>query len=516
MKKEKEPVFKEWINARDITNADVSQGYGLRSGPNKGWVALFQNSFKNMLHLRQKRWSTLYCTCLHLGSNIYKNMGNTNAAVSQETSDSVVSYLTEIAKQFGESYATRFVRMLKKSKLHDEEKGLLICQTASRSAISLKNGASFVDGRQFGTKLEITSLKRETPRRHFGKSVTCSRFVLGRSFVIFGITTCPMYASAPIVMTPAVNTQFSIMHSGTANRTISNKKCPDESSSESDDDESQSDDFEVVELAMVNVAESFLLGDCAKEEAIIEAAAFHVEQVKFMCELDQKRAQEAKDDIENGVLHPEERHCLVCDFAQNLGIPHFGKYQPGDTYYYSPLTINLFGVVNLSRSPNKLDYYAYREFTGKKGSNNVSSLMMHNLHRRWMLQRYSPAERLTIIMDNCGGQNKNNHVLRLAANLVEMKYFRNVEFVFFVWGHTKNACSRLFNQMKIRFHKDQVHSYCMALKILNSQPNVSMIDATQDMFKDYGKMLDSFYSNFEPGTTQLWRCIVRPMMATLW
>jgi hypothetical protein len=63
-----------------------------------------------------------------------------------------------------------------------------------------------------------------------------------------------------------------------------------------------------------------------------------------------------------------------------------------------------------------------------------------------------------------------------------MKYFRNVEFVFYVRGHTNNACDRLFNQMKIHFHKDQVHSYGMALKILNSQPNVSMIDPTQDMF----------------------------------
>jgi hypothetical protein len=124
-KKEQEPVFKEWINARDITSAGVSQGYGLRIGPNKGWVALCQNSFKNMLHLRRKRWNTLYCTRLRLGSNIHKNMGNTNAAVSQETNDSVVSYLTDIAKQFVESYATRCVRMLTKFKLREGEKGII-------------------------------------------------------------------------------------------------------------------------------------------------------------------------------------------------------------------------------------------------------------------------------------------------------------------------------------------------------------------------------------------------------
>jgi hypothetical protein len=39
-KNEQEPVFKEWINARDITSAGASQGYGLRSGSNKGRVSL--------------------------------------------------------------------------------------------------------------------------------------------------------------------------------------------------------------------------------------------------------------------------------------------------------------------------------------------------------------------------------------------------------------------------------------------------------------------------------------------
>jgi hypothetical protein len=30
-----------------------------------------------------------------------------------------------------------------------------------------------------------------------------------------------------------------------------------------------------------------------------------------------------------------------------------------------------------------------------------------------------------------------------------------------------------------------------------------MIDATEEMFKDYGKMLDTFYCNFEPGTRRV-------------
>jgi hypothetical protein len=144
-----------------------------------------------------------------------------------------------------------------------------------------------------------------------------------------------------------------------------------------------------------------------------------------------------------------------------------------------------------------LEVYAYRKFTGKKGSKNVASMIMHNLHRRVMLQQYSSAKHLSIIIDNCSKQNRNNHVLLLADYLVEMKFFRSVEFIFHVRGHTKNACDRLFNQMKIRFHKGQVHANRVALDVLNSllnsQPNVTMIDATEEMFKDYGKMIYTFY-----------------------
>jgi hypothetical protein len=91
--------------------------------------------------------------------------------------------------------------------------------------------------------------------------------------------------------------------------------------------------------------------------------------------------------------------------------------------------INLFGIVDLSVTPNKLNCYAYRELTAKKGSNNVASMLMHNLHENNWLMKGNPGKRLTIAMDNCGGQNKNNHVLRLAAYLVEMKFFLEVEFV---------------------------------------------------------------------------------------
>jgi hypothetical protein len=123
----------------------------------------------------------------------------------------------------------------------------------------------------------------------------------------------------------------------------------------SGNDPLERDDFELEEKVTSNITDLFLSGNCAEYEAIIQAASFHLEQTKVMRELAQKCAQEKKDDIENGVLHPEKRYCLVCDYAKNLGIPYFGKEQTGDTYYYSNLSINMCGRVNPSRSPRNLE-----------------------------------------------------------------------------------------------------------------------------------------------------------------
>jgi hypothetical protein len=123
----------------------------------------------------------------------------------------------------------------------------------------------------------------------------------------------------------------------------------EESDGEADEDpDCESRGWEQTEKTITDIAQSFMAGDCAEEEAIIEAASYHVEQAKVVREFAQQRVQEAKDDIENCVLYPKKRYCLVCDYTQNVGIPNFGKEQPGDTYNYSSLTINIFGIVDLS------------------------------------------------------------------------------------------------------------------------------------------------------------------------
>jgi hypothetical protein len=89
-KKEQEPLYREWINARDHKRPGLAQGYVLRIGPDKERLVLCRNSFMNVLNLGRFRWITLNSTKLVLGANKHKNVESKNASASQETVDSVL------------------------------------------------------------------------------------------------------------------------------------------------------------------------------------------------------------------------------------------------------------------------------------------------------------------------------------------------------------------------------------------------------------------------------------------
>jgi hypothetical protein len=80
----------------------------------------------------------------------------------------------------------------------------------------------------------------------------------------------------------------------------------------------------------------------------------------------------------------------------------------------------------------KMKWCTYSEDEGKKGANNVASLLMHDLKSRGWLRDNDPANSLTVIFDNYRGQNKNNVVLRLAPYLVEKDFFKEVTIAFYV------------------------------------------------------------------------------------
>jgi hypothetical protein len=66
------------------------------------------------------------------------------------------------------------------------------------------------------------------------------------------------------------------------------------------------------------------------------------------------------------------------------------------------------------QKPTKILAHGYTKVEGRKGDNNIASLVMNALNNiRWIKADHT-GKQLSIIMDNCGGEKKNKYMLRLA------------------------------------------------------------------------------------------------------
>lgn len=124
------------------------------------------------------------------------------------------------------------------------------------------------------------------------------------------------------------------------------------------------------------------------------------------------RASRARAEANHEILH------LSLDYAQAIHIPH-SPLQEGSIFFKTRYKVDLFGMVNEGRSNGQA--YSTIFITGgsdsiTKGGNRVASYINSYLDDH-------PAEHVIINMDNCGGQNKNFHVLGLfLARIIAKKH----------------------------------------------------------------------------------------------
>jgi hypothetical protein len=234
-----------------------------------------------------------------------------------------------------------------------------------------------------------------------------------------------------------------------------------------------------------------------EREQKIEAAALHVRAARAQRELVNKKIELARGSRD--LPHQDRIYTLIVDYGQNMELPYFGHEQPGDTYYFCPLTIYNLGVVDVSHADGDHLYcHIYMEGEGKKGGNNVSSLLLKTLRLlNFMQEGGNQGKELNVVFDNCGGQNKNNFVLLLVPYLVEMGYFKSVNFIFLVVGHTKNAADRLFNLLKMIYRRSNVQTFGSLLGVCGKSPHVTPIAVVDGDFQDYSIFLLEFYNTIK-------------------
>eukprot|EP00957_Ditylum_brightwellii_P129112 9848438-Ditylum_brightwellii.AAC.1 len=75
--------------------------------------------------------------------------------------------------------------------------------------------------------------------------------------------------------------------------------------------------------------------------------------------------------------------------GQNMGVPSFNSNQMGDTFYFTPLTAFVFGVVDTSipDGDELMNSYIWHEKDGKRGANNIDSLLYKDYEARGFFEQ---------------------------------------------------------------------------------------------------------------------------------
>jgi hypothetical protein len=267
--------------------------------------------------------------------------------------------------------------------------------------------------------------------------------------------------------------------------------CSEPTSSEEEVESSDnSDDDEEMEHLLQN-------------EELVIAASKHVESAQKQRHLYQRKKAEAMATLTS----PTEDRVLtfVADYAQNMYIPNYAGEQPGETYYYSPLNVYVFGIVDCCVSPHKLHAMIYTEDQGKKGGNNVVSLLWHHLFLHNYANTPTPFKELNYIFDNCGGQNKNRMVFRYLNLIVKKKIATVARAIFLIRGHTKNDCDRLFNTMKKSYRMSNTYTpqdLFDAVKHECVEPHF----VPAGTFRNFDEYFDDYMTKLPSGLTNINHC----------
>ena len=179
------------------------------------------------------------------------------------------------------------------------------------------------------------------------------------------------------------------------------------------------------------------------------------------------------------------------DMGQNVPYPSLSTEQAGKTYYMSPLVGNILGIVD--NSTDHLTAYVWKEGDANRGMNNIVSCL-HQYLKKLLIFDHVCSD-LVIVVDNCGGQNKNKCILRYLIWLVEAGFIDHVKLIFLVAGHTKNKCDRMFNLLKNDYHKVDVFSFKQLLAVLDRNDFVTVIHMVMNLFLDFNSWLHQYYTS---------------------
>lgn len=177
---------------------------------------------------------------------------------------------------------------------------------------------------------------------------------------------------------------------------------------------------------------------------------------------------------------------ICMDYSKNLPIPNIST---NDVYYSRQLSLYLFNLHVLSNQQSV--FYVYSEIIGKKGSDNVCSLLHHYMYN------YLPAniKRLQIFCDSCGGQNKNYTVFRFLHHVIHYeRRLDEIQITFPIRGHSYMECDKDFGLVNQKSKTEIPSDWIDVLRSSRVKPApFDVEDTNQDYFRSWGTHLGPLY-----------------------
>lgn len=138
-----------------------------------------------------------------------------------------------------------------------------------------------------------------------------------------------------------------------------------------------------------------------------QQAVRHVVTAKAQRKYLNAAAAEAVEHCRTNINHEQRHYTFICDYAQNMSYPQLSDEQAGETYYFTPCSVYVFGMVDCAHAyadeqgiPEGSHMYAhvYEEAVGAKGGNNVASLILRTLEKnRHTSQRQERRQTITFL-----------------------------------------------------------------------------------------------------------------------
>lgn len=185
----------------------------------------------------------------------------------------------------------------------------------------------------------------------------------------------------------------------------------------------------------------------------------------------------------------ELKESICIDFGKNFPLP---KIPTNDVYYKRQLSVYLFNIHVLSNSTSV--FYVYPETIGKKGSDDVSSLVNHFLYNH-----LDPKVRhLEIFCDSCGGQNKNYTFLRFLHNVIhQQKRLDSIKVTFPIRGHSYMENDKNMGNINQKARVETIEELCELISSSRQKPTPFVVEhiteENQHIFHQWTKHLNKFY-----------------------